>query len=361
MLADAVDDSGVARGTGMGSSRQYAPLAYNSLVALAGAAAMFALVRSLADAPPGVSQRSASGIELPLPASRPDRLAFVAPGTFALLEPGAGVPLTTSSITPEADSTSAWSTETQPETSAPVTPAPRYTLLPSLRMPWQTPRPGAPKRLHTLKTRLAEIAPSATQRLAARFEAAKVAWPPAEIALLAIKDRKGLELHARTGGGGWSLIHRYRVLAASGGAGPKLRQGDRQVPEGVYAIQFLNPNSAYHVSLRVNYPNAFDRQMAARDGRNELGGDIMIHGKNLSAGCLAMGDEAVEELFVLAAQTGLQNVKLVIAPTDFREQAPPPAVAGQPVWLPQLYAEIATAMAPFKPPPSPGLLSFFTR
>jgi murein L,D-transpeptidase YafK len=62
------------------------------------------------------------------------------------------------------------------------------------------------------------------------------------------------------------LIHRYPLLAASGVAGPKLRQGDKQVPEGVYGISFLNPNSRYDVSLRVNYPNAFDRQMAAKDG-----------------------------------------------------------------------------------------------
>ena len=70
-----------------------------------------------------------------------------------------------------------------------------------------------------------------------------------------------------TGGQAWKLIHRYSVLAASGVAGPKLRQGDKQVPEGVYGISFLNPSSRYDVSLRVNYPNAFDRQMAAKDGR----------------------------------------------------------------------------------------------
>ncbi|CAN0509201.1 unnamed protein product, partial [Phaeothamnion confervicola] len=91
-----------------------------------------------------------------------------------------------------------------------------------------------PRRNYSLKTRLEEISPEAIVRLAAKFETAKAAWPPGEIALIAIKDEKALDLHARTNGGSWTLIHRYRVLAASGGTGPKLRQGDKQVPEGVY-------------------------------------------------------------------------------------------------------------------------------
>ena len=233
--------------------------------------------------------------------------------------------------------------------------------MPSLRLPWQTAKPGTPQRTYALKTRLAEISPAASFRLAARFEATKAIWPPAEITLIAIKDEKIVELHARSSGGAWQLIHRYRVLAASGGAGPKLRQGDRQVPEGVYGIAFLNPNSAYHVSLRVNYPNAFDRQMAAKDGRKDLGGDIMIHGKNLSAGCLAVGDEALEELFVLAAQTGLSNVKLIIAPTDFRRNGVRSIESSRPEWRPELYAEVAAAMSGFEAPRSRGLLSFFSK
>jgi murein L,D-transpeptidase YafK len=213
------------------------------------------------------------------------------------------------------------------------------------------------RRDASLDERLAEIAPAARKRLAAKFEAAKVSWPPAEVALVAIKDERMLELHARSASGEWQFVHRYPVLAASGTSGPKLRQGDKQVPEGVYGITLLNPNSKYHVSMRVDYPNAFDREMAAKDGRSALGGDIMIHGKNVSIGCLAVGDEASEELFTLAADTGLQKVKVVIAPTDFRKSGIPAAETGQPKWLPQLYTQVATAMTPFKAPPSNGLLS----
>ena len=249
-----------------------------------------------------------------------------------------------------------WTVETRPEQNAPSAGTrlaePYVRRMPvdhSLRDP-------------SLVRRLAQISPGASVRLAAKFRAAKANWQPAEIAMVAIKDDKMLELFARPEGSSeWTFIHRYPVLAASGQSGPKLRQGDKQVPEGLYNISFLNPNSKYHVSLRVNYPNAFDREMGAQDGRSNLGGDIMIHGKALSVGCLAVGDEAAEELFVLAAETGLRNIKLIIAPTDFRRHGIPTLEAGHPKWLPKLYAEVKTAMADYKsPPPASGLLSFFS-
>jgi hypothetical protein len=212
----------------------------------------------------------------------------------------------------------------------------------------------------SLESRLAEISPAAGARLREKFADAKVAWPPAEVSLVAIKDERVVELHARdAGGGAWHFVHSYPVLAASGGSGPKLKRGDKQVPEGVYAISFLNPNSRYHVALRVSYPNKFDRDMAAHDGRADLGGDIMIHGKNVSAGCLAMGDEAAEELFLLAARIGLPNIKVIIAPKDFRKEAPSQVAEGeQPRWVPELYTQVASAMSVYKRPSS-GLLSFF--
>lgn len=349
----------------MRPSRRLKPLVINSGLALVGIAILFALLRLTVVEPTTVKERAVAPVPVTDAHPKIDRLAFVQPGAFvrpgpfAPSEQNPGDPQLKPSIAPDSGAAGTWSTHIRPE-AAPVQSGWRFTLLPSTTLPAQNVRPSHPLRTYTLKTRLAEISPAATIRLSGKFESAKAVWPPAEVALIAIKDEKIVELHARAAGGAWKLIHRYRVLAASGGAGPKLRQGDRQVPEGIYAIAFLNPNSAYHVSLRVNYPNAFDRQMAARDGRKELGGDIMIHGKNLSAGCLAMGDEAVEELFVLAAQMGLANVKLILSPTDFRHAGISAQAPGQPQWLPKLYAEIASAMAEFKGPPSRGLLSFFT-
>ncbi len=249
--------------------------------------------------------------------------------------------------------TSSWSSEVITQASPPSA-GTRLSAVPPQSPQWQNPDV---KRTYTLDEKIAEISPTANRRITAKFDAAKVAWPPVELGLVAIKDEKVLELHARSISGEWQFVHRYPVLAASGTTGPKLRQGDKQVPEGVYGISFLNPNSKYHVALRVDYPNTFDKQMAAKDGRKKLGGDIMIHGKNASVGCLAVGDEAAEDLFVLAASIGLPKIKLVIAPTDFRKTEVPAAQDGHPKWLPKLYKHVASEMSDFKAPPSTSLLS----
>lgn len=205
-------------------------------------------------------------------------------------------------------------------------------------------------RTVTLQERIDEIGPRARAGLVKKFERAKAAWPPAEVTLVAIKDENTLEVHARSPGSGWQRVHIYPVLKASGTAGPKLRQGDRQVPEGIYRVSAFNPNSKYHVSLRLDYPNAFDQAMGAKDGRIDLGGDIMIHGKAASVGCLAMGDAASEELFVLAHTVGLKNIKVIIAPTDFRDGKSIEGTPGQPAWVSGLYAEIARELAAFRAP-----------
>lgn len=195
----------------------------------------------------------------------------------------------------------------------------------------------------TVEQRLAELA-GARQRLAERFATAGLAYPPGRVVLVGCKRERRLDVYAaRTDGADLLHVHAYPILAASGRDGPKLREGDRQVPEGVYGIESLNPNSRFHVALRVNYPNGFDRSMARRDERKRLGGDIMIHGGSASVGCLAMGDPAAEELFVLAADVRLPNVQLVLAPYDLRG-APQPSSAEGPRWLPELYDQIAAAM-----------------
>jgi murein L,D-transpeptidase YafK len=87
----------------------------------------------------------------------------------------------------------------------------------------------------------------------------------------------------------------------------------------------------------VNYPNAFDKAKAEIDGRKKLGGDIMIHGRASSVGCLAMGDEAIEEIFVLAAETGIENIELIISPVDFRTKELLADTPKQPIWTMELY------------------------
>lgn len=142
--------------------------------------------------------------------------------------------------------------------------------------------------------------------------------------LVAFKEERRLEVWAfEQQQKRLALLKTYPILAASGTAGPKTREGDRQVPEGEYKIESLNPNSLYHLALRLNYPNEDDLEAAKSEGRTNLGGDIMIHGSNTSVGCLAMGDPAIEELFVLAADTGLDKVSVLVAPWDFSRRSAP--------------------------------------
>ncbi|MBU0611325.1 MAG: L,D-transpeptidase family protein [Armatimonadetes bacterium] len=191
----------------------------------------------------------------------------------------------------------------------------------------------------TVAQRLAEYGPSARTRLAPHFAAAGVPYPPARLTLVGLKQERELQVVAAAEHGPWRFVRSYPILAASGHAGPKLREGDRQVPEGVYGIDSLNPNSLYHLALRVDYPNESDQARAAEEGRDKLGGDIMIHGSNASVGCLAMGDEAAEDLFVLAADTGLGQISVVLTPWDLRRR-PAPTGDALPAWAPGLYGQL---------------------
>jgi hypothetical protein len=214
----------------------------------------------------------------------------------------------------------------------------RLPILSSAQLPVSAPSRRSDGRA-SVQDRLNECGQAARARLAPFFGAAAVPYPPGSLVLLGLKDSKTLQVCASGPQGPLRLIRSYPILAASGQSGPKLREGDRQVPEGIYRIESLNPNSRYHLSLRIGYPNEFDRAMARLDGRRALGGDIMIHGSDASVGCLAMGDEAAEDLFVLAADTGVDRIKVVLAPGDLRKSAAP-AGPHLPSWAGRLYEHI---------------------
>lgn len=196
----------------------------------------------------------------------------------------------------------------------------------------------------TVEDRVAEFGAKVMGRLRPRFDELDIFYPPEKIILLGLKEEKTLEVWVSGRGKPWILLKKYPIYAASGKSGPKLREGDRQVPEGIYTIESLNPNSRFHLALRVNYPNDYDRERAREDGRTNLGGDIMIHGNSVSAGCLAIGDEASEDLFVFVAEVGLGRVSLILSPYDFRRQDVPKEFGSGPVWLADLYARIHRAM-----------------
>lgn len=199
----------------------------------------------------------------------------------------------------------------------------------------------------TVDQALAACAAGGGARITARFAAVGMPLPGAQLALLGFKQERRLELWAEHQGRR-ALVASYAVLAASGGPGPKLREGDRQVPEGIYGIASLNPNSAYHLALRVDYPNADDRRHGTDDGRADLGGDIMIHGKSVSIGCLAMGDEAIEELFTAVARCGCDRVLVVLAPCDLRQAPQPTPAPDLPPWTGERWRQLAEALAPWR-------------
>ena len=169
-------------------------------------------------------------------------------------------------------------------------------------------------------------------------------YPPTELALIATKMERNLEVWVRGHDGPFQRLVSYPVRGASGRIGPKLLEGDGQVPEGVYRVLSLNPNSRFHLSLELDYPNEFDRAQAGKDGRTNLGGEIFIHGGSWSIGCLAMGDDVIQELFVLVARTGRENVRVVISPREPARGAFSPPEANTVPWARELHEQILNAL-----------------
>lgn len=117
------------------------------------------------------------------------------------------------------------------------------------------------------------------------------------IYLRGFKKEKVLQLWIWNDTAPAKLYKEYPICEISGRLGPKRRQGDLQVPEGFYHIQVFNPLSNYHLSLGIDYPNPSD---LLHSDAQKPGGDIYIHGHCSSSGCLAMGNEAINEIYVLA-------------------------------------------------------------
>lgn len=191
----------------------------------------------------------------------------------------------------------------------------------------------------TVEDVVLELGPTVDPLWSARLLAAGLDSTPDALILIALKAERSIEIWSNDAGEP-RHIHSYPILAASGGPGPKLREGDKQVPEGLYRIESLNANSRFHLSMKLDYPNAFDHDCAALDGRLEPGSDIFIHGGDRSIGCIAIGDDAIEELFVLIADVGYENVEVVIAPSDPRGGSALTLPEGAPLWTLQLYALI---------------------
>ena len=113
------------------------------------------------------------------------------------------------------------------------------------------------------------------------------------------KEEKTLEVWKRTGDGQFRMFKTYEICAFSGVLGPKIKEGDRQSPEGFYTITpgLMNPRSNYYLAFNTGFPNKFDRSW----GRT--GSDLMVHGDCSSRGCYAMTDDGIAEIYALARET----------------------------------------------------------
>lgn len=139
-----------------------------------------------------------------------------------------------------------------------------------------------------------------------------------EIYLRAFKEERILELW-KWNGKQFVLYDTFPICHISGELGPKKRQGDLQVPEGFYEVNVFNPASNYLLSMGLNYPNLRDEIV----NKPPRGGDIYIHGKCVSAGCLAMEDLPIEEIYcvaLLAKAAGQEKIPVHIFPFKMNEK-----------------------------------------
>jgi hypothetical protein len=176
----------------------------------------------------------------------------------------------------------------------------------------QTPSPPPKPVPPAEPERVADARRRCGSRLRAIFEKAGLRWPADEVLLRAMKREGQLELWARNEPGeSFRFVKWLPITAASGGPGPKRREGDMQVPEGFYEVDRFNPFSNFHLSLGLNYPNASDLIHADPDAP---GSDIFIHGGNASIGCVALGDDGIEEIYLAASDSRARPIRVQLFP-----------------------------------------------
>ena len=155
------------------------------------------------------------------------------------------------------------------------------------------------------------------------FRERGIAYPAAEIFIRAFKREHTLELWVRpVDQEAFVLLKTYEICAVTERPGPKRARNDLQTPEGFYHINNFNPQSGFHLSLGVNYPNEADVILNSKDPRPD-GGDIYIHGGCKTAGCLALTDEAIKEVYVIAMEArdnGQTRIPVHIFPAHMTDE-----------------------------------------
>lgn len=190
----------------------------------------------------------------------------------------------------------------------------------------------------TVESIIKKTEPTVLERIGEHLEKASIDGYPEKLIIAAFKEELMLQVYAMVNGN-IKFIKEYPFTATSGGLGPKLKHGDLQIPEGIYGVEYFNPNSKYHLSIKVSYPNEFDRSKSTLGKVSQMGGDIFIHGKNVTVGCIPIGDEAIEEVFFLCQKANKEDIEIIISPRDFRLNASYPEIP-EINWEHELYDQI---------------------
>src|SRR3981189_121672 len=128
------------------------------------------------------------------------------------------------------------------------------------------------------------------------------------------EDEAELEVWKQDTTGRFQFLKVYPICRWSGDLGPKLYEGDRQAPEGFYTItpELMNPNSNFYLAINTGFPNSFDK------ANNRHGSLLMIHGDCSSAGCYAMTDEQISEIYSLARDSLVGRPSFQVQAYPFR-------------------------------------------
>ena len=137
-----------------------------------------------------------------------------------------------------------------------------------------------------------------SERMVATLKAKNMA-KESPILMRVFKEEAELEVWKQDDSGRFALLRTYPICRWSGELGPKFKTGDRQAPEGFYAISpgLMNPDSSQYLAINTGFPNAYDR------ANSRTGAFLMIHGGCSSAGCYAMTDEQIAEIYALARES----------------------------------------------------------
>jgi murein L,D-transpeptidase YafK len=136
-----------------------------------------------------------------------------------------------------------------------------------------------------------------SERMLAHLKSKKLT-KESPILMRIFKEESELEVWKQDDRGRFALLRTYPICRWSGELGPKIKQGDRQAPEGFYTItpDLMNPNSSHYLAINTGFPNAYDR------ANDRTGAFLMIHGGCSSSGCYAMTDEQIAEIYALARE-----------------------------------------------------------